>query len=487
MSDFLISVAAVAVVLGFMILIHEFGHYAVAKLLGVRVEVFSIGFGKRLLGFRKGDTDYRISAIPLGGYVKMSGENPMDERTGDPAEFMSHSRWHRFLIAIAGPSMNILLAIFLLTGVYMVHYEYPVYLDKPAVIEYIKTDSPAARAGIQVGDRIAGVDGIANPTWEQLQPREWLSPNQPLTVTIQRGDQTFQKTIVPQAVTTSEIGSAGWYPEQPVIVDQIEANTPAAAAGIKQGDRIVAMDGTPLLAIEAMIDRLQQTKDKPVDLTVLRDGQTLSFHLSPVLSSTEDPEAETLSAGIPEQTRYQDRHLTLRPGARPFAAGKQKIFVANSGTGQKDCPAQSISARGFRPHRHRAGCRLRGPTKRLDSTLRAHRRHQPEPRHHEPAAHPHSRWRCNPVSLDRRPHAPRRQPAHQRARLSGRIRFPGALRRDGHLQRSDEDIAGADGSAAVGVTAEICVVKFDYYDDCHPERSRFSGVAKDLPCNRPIA
>jgi regulator of sigma E protease len=124
MSDILIAIAAVAVVLGFMILIHEFGHYAVAKLLGVRVEVFSIGFGKRLLGFRKGDTDYRISAIPLGGYVKMSGENPMDERTGDPAEFMSHSRWHRFLIAIAGPSMNILLAIFLLTAVYMVHYEY---------------------------------------------------------------------------------------------------------------------------------------------------------------------------------------------------------------------------------------------------------------------------------------------------------------------------------------------------------------------------
>jgi regulator of sigma E protease len=298
MSDFLISVAAVAVVLGFMILIHEFGHYAVAKLLGVRVEVFSIGFGKRLLGFRKGDTDYRISAIPLGGYVKMSGENPMDERTGDPAEFMSHSRWHRFLIAIAGPAMNILLAIFLLTGVYMVHYEYPVYLDKPAVIEYIKTDSPAARAGLQPGDRIAGVDGIVNPTWEQLQPREWLSPNQPLTVTIQRGDQTFQKTIVPQAVTTSEIGSAGWFPEQPVIVEQIEANTPAAAAGIKQGDRIVAMDGTPLLAIEAMIDRLQQTKDKPVDLTVLRGSETLSFHLTPVLSSTEDPKLKRYRLGF---------------------------------------------------------------------------------------------------------------------------------------------------------------------------------------------
>ena len=298
MSDFFISVAAVAVVLGFMILIHEFGHYAVAKLLKVRVEVFSIGFGKRLLGFRKGDTDYRISAIPLGGYVKMSGENPMDERTGDPAEFMSHSRWHRFLIAIAGPSMNILLAIFLLTVVYMVHYEYPVFLDKPAVIEGIKHDSAAAQAGLQPGDRIVKVDNIDNPTWEQLQPRVWLSPNQPLTVTIQRGDQTFQKTIVPQPVTTSEVGSAGWYPGEPVVVGRVESGTPAAKAGIKEDDRIVALDGQPLPSIESMIERLQQTKDTPVNLTVIRKGQTLSFSLRPVLSKTEDPKEQRYRLGF---------------------------------------------------------------------------------------------------------------------------------------------------------------------------------------------
>src|ERR1700689_2953512 len=133
MQEFITAVVAVGVVLGFMILIHEWGHYAAAKLLGVRVEVFSIGFGKRLLGFRRGDTDYRVSAIPLGGYVKMSGENPMDERTGDPGEFLSHPRWPPFLVPIAGPSINILLAIGLLTGFYMFHYESPAVLDEPAV------------------------------------------------------------------------------------------------------------------------------------------------------------------------------------------------------------------------------------------------------------------------------------------------------------------------------------------------------------------
>jgi len=316
MSDFLISVAAVAVVLGFMILIHEFGHYAVAKLLKVRVEVFSIGFGKRLLGFRKGDTDYRISAIPLGGYVKMSGENPMDERTGDPAEFMSHSRWHRFLIAIAGPSMNILLAIFLLTMVYMVHYEYPVFLDKPAVIEGVKHDSAAAQAGLQPGDRIVKVDGIDNPTWEQLQPRVWLSANQPLTITIQRGNQTFQKTIVPQPVTTSEVGSAGWYPGEPVVVGRVESGTPAAKAGIKEDDRIIALDGQPLPSIESMIERLQQTKDKPVDLTVIRRGQNLSFRMTPVLSKTEDPKEQRYRLGFLNKSETK---VTTLPFSQAFS------------------------------------------------------------------------------------------------------------------------------------------------------------------------
>ena len=279
MSGFFIAVLAVGVILGFMILIHEFGHYAVAKLLGVRVEVFSIGFGKRLLGFRRGDTDYRITAIPLGGYVKMSGENPMDERTGDPGEFMSHPRWHRFLIAIAGPAMNILFAVGLLTCVYMVRYEYPAVLDEPAVIGWVVPDTPAAKAGIQVGDRIVRIDGIENPTWEQVIPREALNPNQPLEVTIERGGQTLTKTIVPEAYGPNQMGSAGWAPKEPSFpITDLEPGMPAEKAGMKLGDEILSVDGQPIAGLEAMIESLKRTKDKPIQITVRRERPAAQFH-----------------------------------------------------------------------------------------------------------------------------------------------------------------------------------------------------------------
>ena len=276
---------AVGVILGFMILIHEFGHFAVAKLLGVRVEQFAIGFGKRLFGFRKGDTDYRINALPLGGYVKMSGENPMDERSGDPGEFMSHPRWHRFLIAIAGPAMNIMFAVGMLTCVYMVHYEYPAVLDEPAVIGWVLQDTPAAKAGIQIGDRIVSIDGIQDPTWEQVIPREALNPNQPLDVTLERGGQLLTKTVVPEAIGPNQMGSAGWEPKESSFpITELEPGMPAEKAGMHLGDEIVSVDGQPITGLQAMIESLKRSKDKPIQIVVRRTGHPLSFTVTPVLS-----------------------------------------------------------------------------------------------------------------------------------------------------------------------------------------------------------
>ena len=275
---------SVALVLGILILIHELGHFIAAKYFGVRVEVFSIGFGKRLLGWRKGDTDYRISALPLGGYVKMSGENPMETRTGDPGEFLSHPRWQRFVIAIAGPAMNILLAIALLTGVFMVRYEHPYFLDQPAVIGFVLENSAAAKAGFESGDRIVRIGNTQSPTWEDVEAKVMLNPGQPLEVAVQRGGEILNKTIVPDKQGQEEYGAlGGWIPQEPNIVTQLEPDMPAAQAGVKVGDEVVAVNGVAMRSMRALINYLQQNPGKPLDVTVVRSGKEMHFNVTPVL------------------------------------------------------------------------------------------------------------------------------------------------------------------------------------------------------------
>jgi len=179
-------------VLGAMIVIHEFGHFIVAKFFGIRVDVFSVGFGKRLWGFRKGDTDYRISLIPLGGYVKMAGENLDEQRTGAPYEFMSKPKWQRFCVAIAGPAMTILTALAIPTAIAMIHHEVPAYRDKPALIKGVEPNSPAERAGLQPGDLIVVADGSQNPKWQEVEDLVGVSPDQDLAITFRRDGETKQ-------------------------------------------------------------------------------------------------------------------------------------------------------------------------------------------------------------------------------------------------------------------------------------------------------
>jgi regulator of sigma E protease len=287
MNSFLIAVASMAVVLGIMILVHEFGHYAAAKLFGVRVDVFSIGFGKRLVGFRKGETDYRISALPLGGYVKMAGENPLEAHSGAPDEFVSHPRWQRFVIALAGPAMNILLAIGLLTGVNMVHYEHPVYLDQPATIGWVMENSPAEKAGIQAGDRIVRIDGKEDPTWFDVGLSSAIQSNKPLEVAVQRDAQVLEKQIAPATnwADPEQIRTIGWVPDEPIVVTQIESTMPAAKAGMRIGDQIVAVNGVPVRSLMSVIRFLQKNGDQPVDISALRGGQEMKFTATPVMTA----------------------------------------------------------------------------------------------------------------------------------------------------------------------------------------------------------
>lgn len=324
MQDFLITIVSVGFVLGIMILVHEFGHYAVAKLLGVRVEVFSIGFGKRLWGFRRGDTDYRISVLPLGGYVRMAGESPLESRTGDPGEFMSHPRWHRFLIVTAGPAMNLLLAVGLLTAVYMVRYEYLAFLDdKPPVVGWVGKDSAAAKAGVRPGDRITRIENVQHPGWDDLLLKVSLSPSQPVELAVQRGGETLNLSMVPATVGPSHIGDAGWIPEEPIQVGRIESGMPADRAGIKAGDQIVALNGTsvhelpaegnPRFMIEVLIYYMQQNKEKPLEIAVLRGGQEMKFNVTPVMSDLDGSKRYRIGFAAPSLT-----HVNQLPPVQAF-------------------------------------------------------------------------------------------------------------------------------------------------------------------------
>src|SRR5665213_2007696 len=288
------TVIQLAIVLGIMVLVHEFGHFAVAKLCKVRVEVFSIGFGTRLFGFKRGDTDYRLSLLPLGGYVKMSGEMPGEEKSDDPGELENHPRWQRVLIALAGPAFNFLLAIALMTGVYMVHNEVQAYLNGPAHVDYVSLNTPAARTGIQGGDTIVHYDTVENPTWDQVAIRSLLNINQNVDFSYAHDGQRINTKFFVESKGGAEnfaLDDLGFVPmaqSTPVQVDTLEANMPAIKAGLKPDDKILTIDGHALHYVPALLAYLQDRAGKPVTLSILRDGKTFPIQLTPQLADMGD-------------------------------------------------------------------------------------------------------------------------------------------------------------------------------------------------------
>ncbi|HUK89620.1 MAG TPA: RIP metalloprotease RseP [Blastocatellia bacterium] len=330
MSNIITTGAAAVAVLGAMIVIHEFGHFIVAKLFRVRVEVFSIGFGKRLIGFRKGDTDYRVSLVPLGGYVKLAGEmtdEPSPASPGhkmtqkieaaigardaegehssidhdhaedapaggfDPNEFRAKPKWQRLCILFAGPAMNVLTALMIPAALAMIHYEVPAYLNKPAVVGDVRPGSAAEEAGLKPGDLIVKVGDQGNPTWGDFMDRVGLNPDILLPVTIKRGDETKQIDLRPKADNLDEqkIGDAGLVPalgpNAKLLVADLSKGSPAEAAGLKPGDRLLAFNGAPLeqdyAGRSTLIHGIENSGGKPITITVERNGSTVDVQGTP--------------------------------------------------------------------------------------------------------------------------------------------------------------------------------------------------------------
>lgn len=273
------------VMIGTMILIHELGHYWAARFFDVKVDTFSFGFGPRLFGFKKGETDFRFSLILLGGYVKMVGEQPGDEHSSDPRSFLSKPRWQRLIIVFAGPAMNIILAVAVLTGLFMVRF--PKVPSSPSPeIGYIVPNSAAAKAGLHEGDRIVQIGDSANPTWEDIYVKEVASAEHPLSVWIVRNGDRKLFTVTPVLDSKTGAGFAGWGEQSEIEIASALAGSPAAKAGLQQGDLMVSVDGQPIHSTPKVHDIINGNAGKPVDVVYSRNGKLTTARLTPAISES---------------------------------------------------------------------------------------------------------------------------------------------------------------------------------------------------------
>ncbi len=283
-----------------------------ARRIGVRVLKFSLGFGPRVFGFTRGDTEYCISAIPLGGYVKMAGENPDDPRTGQPDEFLSKSKWQRFQVLVMGPAMNLLLAVVVMAGVLMRGAEVPSFQSKPPVVGQVVQGSPAEKAGIRTGDRMLSVAGRGVNTWEQFLIAVGTRASRETPITLLRDGKELTVSVTPTPQTKYEVGDVGVLPDVHPHVSTLLTDAPADKGGLKVGDVIVAVDGTVISFSKDLVDALSKKANQHVSLAVLRDGAPQQLTITPESNKGRCPSlpagAGCIGIGIGEDT------IKIKPG-----------------------------------------------------------------------------------------------------------------------------------------------------------------------------
>ena len=335
MHDFLVSAAAFIVLVGAIIVVHEGGHFIVAKLCKVRVEAFSIGFGPRLFGFKIGETEYKVCVLPLGGFVKMTGEtesgltgSPSDgqEPVDDPGAFTAHPRWQRMLIGLAGPTFNILLTLSLMWFYFAFINEVPAATVKTTNVEWVTPDSAAATAGLEAGDVIVSFDNIKNPDWEMVYDHIRLNANQTVPMAVERGGNTLQLSLrVPASAKSDDfdLTDAGISPQYlpgPIAVAEVQPGMPAEEAGLRGGDAIEAVDAQAFHSVNTLLAYMQAGKGKPLTLTVLRNGATLQIVATPTKLDTR-----WMLGFSTNQIPIRDEPLSL-----VSAAGKSLGFFKNN-------------------------------------------------------------------------------------------------------------------------------------------------------------
>jgi len=287
------------VLIGVMIMIHELGHFWAARFFDVKVEAFSFGFGPRLFGFRRGETDYRFSLILFGGYVKMAGEQAADDNVDDPRSLLAKPRWQRLIIAFAGPFMNMVLAVGLLTGLYMVKYQHVSDADMLAIIGHVVPGSPAAKAGIQDGDRIVKLEGKNNPTWEDVGLKEIAGAYRPMNLTIERNGSRFDTVLTPTLSERTGVGYAGWDERGLVQLGSVEPGMPADQAGMKKGDLLIEVNGTPIHSRYKFQEITKNSGGKPIEVVYERGGQRQRVTIQPVFAKIDGP-ARWMIGVLPE-------------------------------------------------------------------------------------------------------------------------------------------------------------------------------------------
>jgi regulator of sigma E protease len=281
MANLLGTILAFVIVFGILVFVHEFGHFFMGKLMGVRIEVFSFGYGKRLFGFKKGSTDYRISLLPLGGYVRFLGEGVFEPgRKLEPDDFGAKPRWRRFLIIAMGPIMNVLLALAIVAGINMVGVSVPVYQDQAPEIGWIDAGSPAEKAGLRENDRILAIDGRPVKTWTDVEMAVGSRPERDLKLAIRRDGSDMTVPLTTESRTKYDMGYAGFYGKVLTEVRMVTPDSPAEKGGLKAGDVILAINGKPVYFYK-FIETLEKNPGVPLPFVVRRAGAETNLTVTP--------------------------------------------------------------------------------------------------------------------------------------------------------------------------------------------------------------